>query len=162
MEINILEFFGQDLAKILSIGGLSLDLVGVLLLGLDLIKVQRKISAEAEEAEGTLESFLADYGDLPEALSDLQKNTRRIQLHEYSDYHAEDETSYNIDVQVERMKELAGIVKETTRWTSLLVEFQREQTQNERGMVASSVKFSVIGLLLIVIGFGMQIVAQFI
>ena len=52
MEISILEFFGQDLAKVLSIGGLSLDLVGVVLLGLDLIRVQRKISAEAEEAEG--------------------------------------------------------------------------------------------------------------
>ncbi len=152
----------MEYSSLLSVGGLILDLIGVGLLGVDLIRVQRRVLASASGAKNDLESFLIDYGHLPESLSELEGKTRRISLHEYWDNHSEDEASYNVNVLFGKVKELAINVEEVAHWTRLMVEFHKEQSQSEKQLMNSTIKFSVLGLTLILVGFGMQIASFFV
>lgn len=120
-----------ELGVLLTLIGLIFDLLGVTLLAVDLIRVQKTTAKLIAESESSLESFLYDYGELPDDISDLAEKTRRISLHEYWDHHAEDEASYNVDILFSKFKQLSENVSQVAEWSKVLVEFQKSQTSGK-------------------------------
>ena len=140
-----------------QIVGLVFDMIGVILLGIDLILVQRTLKLQATQRRDELDAFLEEFGGIESWASEIGKQSRWVQQAEYSDYHAEDEVSYNASRSAENTKELARSVESVSQWMTGLVKLHLKESQIGETAAKSSLRFTAIGLFLIVTGFSMQI-----
>ena len=143
-----------------SSSGLALDLIGVSLLGYDLIRVQRKMRNEAKQSLSEYERLIQENGGFDEYIAEIKRNSRWVSSHEYSDYHAEDEVSFNARQSQQQMQELADCSDSLADHVSEIVKIYRDQTERDKKLSDVSIKYSVLGIVFIVIGFAFQLVAN--
>ncbi|WP_092023913.1 hypothetical protein [Bradyrhizobium sp. OK095] len=139
--------------------GLCLDFVGVVLLGIDLVRVQRSMKRQAREDLRRFDAMVEDHGGTEEWITSINKGIRWIDQHEYWDHHAEDEVSYNVTNLIEQLKELVQAISGIAEASTKLIKFQHEQSRENARIADASIRYSFIGLMLICLGFALQFVS---
>lgn len=71
----------------LSIAGLALDLAGVMMLGVDLVRVQRRLRGDAEERISRLDEILEEIGGIDSWAETVPSDFREWQWEEGADRH---------------------------------------------------------------------------
>lgn len=144
-------------AQYLSSIGILADFFGVILLGIDLLRVQSSLQLRASNALSHLDDIASEYGGIEGWSADIEKSARWISSHEYSDRHAEDEASFNARHLVERSKELANCVGGLAGHLSKLMKIYGVQANEDRVAARMSRILSVVGLSLVAVGFVLQL-----
>jgi hypothetical protein len=140
-----------------SAAGLAIDFVGVALLGIDLIRLQAALRRQAGNNRATLDGLASDYGGTESWAAEIEKSAKWYPSSSYSDYHAEDEISFNARRVVEQLGEMAsvanGLAGHLARVTTYLDEAARESEQS----AGASFWFSIVGMTFIALGFAVQL-----
>jgi hypothetical protein len=139
--------------------GLTLDVIGVLLLGFDLVRVQKSLRTQARNDLARFEEMVEDYGGAESWIEEITKNSRWVEAREYERYHAEDEISYNARHALDQLQELAQSVSGLAAPVAKIILFQKEQAEANSRIANTSILYSIVGLVLIFVGFSMQLVA---
>ena len=144
---------------VLSISGLVLDLVGVMLLGFDLLRIQRQIQTEARDRAKILSKMTDDYGGVGAWLGWIKEEAIWSEV-EYNEGRGfiipgtfdtdKAETSFKevitaIDAVRERVEEICKIVAEDADINELSSK--------------KSLRYSYVGLAAIFLGFSLQVAA---
>jgi hypothetical protein len=145
----------------LNPAGLCLDFVGVILLGKDLVRVQRSMKWQAREDLTRFAAMVEEHGGMEEWIKFIRDAGARWIDEDDWGYHADDEDELSIQVTNtkvrlgEALKVVAGISDATAK----LIRFQHEQAQSNNVVANASIRFSLLGLLSICIGFALQLLA---
>jgi hypothetical protein len=139
--------------------GLILDVIGVLLLGFDLVRVQKSLRTQARNDLARFEAMVEDYGGTESWLEEISKNSRWIDESAYSARHAEDEVSYNARHAIEQLAELAQSVSGLAEAITKIIQFQKDQAEANSRIANASILYSIVGLVLIFVGFLMQLIS---
>ena len=138
--------------------GLALDLVGVLLLGIDLVRVQIHSIEGVNELKVRILDNQESLGFAVDDLKDTSSKLGRwISEHEYSDYHAEDEVSYNVREMRDQSKELSEHIEFITGTISDLSKALEGSAAASEQIANTSLFMAKTGLALIVAGFILQL-----
>jgi hypothetical protein len=136
--------------------GLVLDLAGVLLLGFDLIRVQRMLRAQAAKDLARFDEMADSYGGTESWIAEIKKSARWIPESSYSDHHAQDEVSFNAERAVEKLKEAVECMEGLAQHLAEVASLQRHQAEGNREAARASLRYSIIGLVFIFFGFLFQ------
>jgi hypothetical protein len=139
--------------------GLILDVIGVLLLGFDLVRVQKSLRTQARNDLARFEAMVKDYGGAESWLEEISKNSRWIDESAYSEHHAEDEVSYNARHAIDQLAEMAQSVSGLAEAITKIILFQKDQAEANSRIANASILYSIVGLALIFVGFLMQLVS---
>jgi hypothetical protein len=139
--------------------GLILDVIGVLLLGFDLVRVQKSLRTQARNDLARFEAMVEDYGGAESWLEEIAKNSRWIDESAYSEKHTEDEVSYNARHAIDQLGELAQSVSGLAEAITKIILFQKEQAEANSRIANASILYSILGLALIFVGFLMQLIS---
>jgi hypothetical protein len=138
--------------------GLVLDLIGVLLLGFDLIRVQRMLRSQAAEDLANFEQMAEDYGGTESWIQDIKKGAHWVRESSYSDHHVQEEVSYNAERSMEIIKEATECMEGLAGHIASVVSLQKKQVEGNREAAQKSLRYSIIGLVFIFFGFLGQMV----
>jgi hypothetical protein len=133
--------------------GLVLDLIGVLLLGFDLIRVQRMLRSQAAEDLANFERMAEDYGGTESWIQDIKKSAHWVRESSYSDHLAQDEVSYNAERAIESIREATECMEGLAGHIASIVSLQKKQVQGNREAAQASLRYSIAGLVFIFLGF---------
>lgn len=141
--------------------GLFLDLIGVMLLSIDLIRVQRRMRESADESANVFRSLFESFGGIQSWASEVEKKSRFISGVALGEtFHtASDAISWNLDRSIESVKELANCTAGNAEWLTRLTEAAKQNADIAEKDARMSLYYSYIGMPLIIIGFLFQIVA---
>jgi len=131
-----------------TILGLFFDVVGVILLGIDLIRFQRATRERARKGRAMFDEIEEDYGGI-----ESWANTIMEQSSSYSRYHVEDEARHALGGLSELSSAVSGLAEHVTKVAKIL---SNTAEQDER-LASSSFWFSIFGLFFLIVGFGLQI-----
>ena len=138
--------------------GLAADFIGVTLLGIDLVRLQRILRSQANDNLNDFKYMGSEYGGIEGWAEEIQKQAKWVPEHLYSDHHAEDEVSFNARKATDAIRELGGCLNALAEHVSKLMMLQYHQAEHDVVTARTSLRFSIIGLTIIAIGFAMQIV----
>ena len=145
--------------KTWTLSGLGLDFLGVVLLGIDLIKVQISQRLLAQMNLSEFQKLASEYGGIADWAEDLRKGSRWVPSDVIERHHIlSDEVTFNIRAAIDDIKSLAGGINELGKQIANLVEIMGSNSQNEVKSAERSAILSSFGLILIAIGFSLQIV----
>ena len=136
--------------------GLVLDLIGVLMLGYDLIRVQRMLREQAAQDLSRFDEMAESYGGTEGWLQEIGKSARWIPQSAYWDHHAEDEISYNARHAIETVREFTECSAGLSEHLSKVVSLQKAQAEGNRRTARASLRYSLIGLAFVFFGFVFQ------
>jgi hypothetical protein len=136
--------------------GLVLDLAGVLMLGFDLIRVQQMLRAQAADDLARFDEMAESYGGTESWIAEIKKSARWVPESSYSDYHAQDEVSFNAEHAVEKLKEAVECMEGLAQHLAEVASLQRHQAEGNREAARTSLRYSIIGLVFIFFGFLFQ------
>ena len=141
-----------------SVGGLGLDVVGVLLLGIDLIRLQRTTRKNATQVRVMFDEIESEYGGIESWAKEIEEQSAWIPEDLYSRRHSEEEVSFNARHTLDRLRDIAsavnGLAVHLTKVTEIL---DKDATQNER-IAGSSFWISIVGVTFLIAGFGLQVI----
>ena len=141
-----------------SVVGLVLDLVGVILLGVDLLRLQSVTRRRAKEGRALFEEIETAYGGIESWADDLMKQSEWIPNYVYADHHSEHEVSYNARHALDTLRDVASAVNGLAAHTTEITKVLYRNMELDKRMASASTWFSVFGLIFLVLGFGLQIV----
>jgi hypothetical protein len=136
--------------------GLVLDLLGVGLLGFDLIRVQRMLRQQAAADLKHFETMAEDYGGTESWIADIEKSATWTNASSYEDYHLQDELSFNAERSIELTNELSLCVAGVAAHLSKVVQLQHQTAHGNSEAANKSLRYSAVGLVFIFIGFAFQ------
>lgn len=141
----------------LGIAGLGLDLVGVLMLGIDLVRVQRKLRLDATERLTALSEVAESSGGIDTFLKSISGDWRE---HEYDEGRMVPR-SHTFDYQsAERsINELKDGLRSISENLSAVAAMMVATVESDRRTASMSLWITYCGLCLIGAGFGLQILA---
>jgi hypothetical protein len=141
----------------LSPVGLTFDLAGVGLLSFDLIRIQRGLKVQANRRIEHVQGLIDEYGDVEHKLDEIA-NEMGWQHYNFEEGRpVPDYDSFDPDLLV-RLASRAGSAFETVRsYLKGLSEFFIEVEDEEWTTARASLRYSYVGLLLIVLGFVLQL-----
>lgn len=140
-----------------SIFGLSLDLIGVLFLGIDLVRVQAKLRRRAKKGRALFNKMEADFGEIESWADDIKKRSEWIPERSYSRVHGEDEVSYNARHAIETLRELSWAVNGLAEYVTEITKILYNNVSQDERLASSSFRFSIVGLTFLIFGFGLQV-----
>jgi hypothetical protein len=140
--------------------GLVLDLIGVLLLGFDLIRVQRMLRQQAAKDLAHFDEMANDYGGTESWIEEIHKSARWVRESSYSDYHAQDEVSYNAERAIEKIGEITECMDGLAGHLGRVVSLQKKQAEGNRNAAHASLRYSILGLMFIFFGFLLQMIGS--
>jgi hypothetical protein len=143
----------------LSISGLALDLFGVLLLGFDLVSVQRRLRGDAEDRISRLDSILEEIGGIDGWAKTVPSDFREGQWEEGRTVMMPG--TFDPKRARESFEEVLDTVSVVGNHVLTLANMQLAAIDTDRNTANLSLRFSYIGLALIVFGFALQIAAYF-
>lgn len=138
------------------VAGLASDLVGVALLGVDLVRVQRALRGQAAEAEAKLQALEDEWGNTSEELDRLSKEADKWYTPPSS--YGDGEERYNAQALRSAVTEIAGVAGVTAGHFESVAKALRVTATRERLLSTGSLRFSYAGVVLLVAGFILQIV----
>ena len=138
-----------------SVSGLVLDILGVLLLGTDLIRLQKALRNRAKANRAMYDELEQEYGGVESWMDELSNQTMPTSVPRHS---GDSLTGYSMSQVYGIVDELAqGSSAVATRLAQVGKLLDAGARQDER-LSASSLWFSYGGLGLLVIGFTLQII----
>lgn len=138
--------------------GLILDVIGVVLLSTDLIRLQRVVRRRGKDGRGRFDELESEYGGIESWASELTEQSRWVPEQAYSERHSEDELSYNARRAAETISDLASAANGLAAQVAAIAGILRANADEDDRLASMSVKLSVFGVLLLVAGFLLQIV----
>lgn len=141
-----------------SVLGLVLDVIGVVLLSADLIRLQRAIRRRGKDGRTRFDELESEYGGIESWANELMKQSHWVPEHTYSERHSEDEVSYNARRAVEMMSDLASAANGLAAQVGAVAGVLRSSADEDDRLASMSVKLSLVGVAFIVAGFLLQIV----
>jgi hypothetical protein len=141
----------------LSAIGLALDLIGVMMLGVDLVRVQRNLRHDAEERLSALRDVTEGVGGIDRFLKTVSGDFREYERDEgaYSPRHG----TFDSDSAERSIEELKDGINSVADNVGILAAMIVAGVEGDRKTVSKSLIFSYAGLALILLGFGLQIPA---
>ena len=137
--------------------GLFLDLVGVSLLGFDLIRIQSNLKKQAKLRTEKLEEITEEYGGVEIWANDLGAD--------WSVYHDAGEGLYeagfgefNAEAAQKSFSEATNAITLVAKRTEAISQLVNASYDEDQKSSNASLVFSYIGLVLIVTGFALQII----
>jgi hypothetical protein len=143
-----------------SVSGLSADFVGVILLGIDLIRVQRMLRANAAAELDHFNAMAENYGGVEAWSKEIKRSARWVKQQEYEDYLIQDETSYNAEQAKEGLSELSECVNALANHLTEIVTLSQRKLEGDSVAAQTSLRMSVIGLFFILFGFTGQLIGS--
>ncbi|MBO9712176.1 hypothetical protein [Sphingomonas sp.] len=143
----------------LSVVGLVLDVAGVLMLGIDLVRVQRKLKGDAEERLSTLNEVAESAGGIDRFLKSISGDWREydredggyVPRHGTFDHRA-------AEMSLDELKDgINGLADNLQTVATMMVA----TVESDRKTASMSLWVTYGGLTLIVVGFALQAVAYF-
>jgi hypothetical protein len=140
-----------------SILGLLFDFVGVVILGIDLVRLQRNTTRTAQRNLNVYKDLGEQFGGIESWADELEKSARHwISQSSYWDHHSEDEVSYNARDTRQIAADVANAASGLATYVYKLTETARQRAEEDARLSTGSLRFSVVGLILVAIGFAMQ------
>jgi hypothetical protein len=133
------------------------DLCGVLLLGYDLLRLQRSLVHDSSQRLADLDEHFGGYSPPEEWADEVRANSRWVNAYEYSEYHAEDEISYNVRRHDDALKEVAETFDFIAVRLAALAKMEISKANADAKSASYSFGLSIIGFILISVGFFVQI-----
>jgi hypothetical protein len=145
----------------LGIIGLTLDLVGVVILGFDLVRVQVGLRSAAKQRLDEWETLLAENESLDSDLEKL-KFAGHWQETDYDEGRVRFlDGTFDARAASNAFADLAGTNREQGRLLAILAENLKSSALSDVKAAQISLFSTYVGMLLIVIGFALQIGGQF-
>lgn len=141
----------------LSVLGLILDLSGVLLLGTDLVRVQRRLRSDAEERVFRLDEILEEIGGIDGWSKTVPSDFREWQWEEGRTVMLRG--TFDPIRARESFQDALDTISLVGTQVVTLAKIQMASIDADRATASLSLRYSYIGLALILIGFCMQIPA---
>ena len=142
-----------------SLAGLILDLLGVSLLGIDLVRLHRQLrrkAADSREAYRELDDLLG--GSAPELERLSTEASTRYSVPRHS---GDTEEVYNAQVMKQVVTEVAGLASVIAGYVEGVARELSASARREERLSSDSLVFSYVGGGLVILGFGLQIVGLF-
>ncbi|WP_428990834.1 hypothetical protein [Methylocapsa aurea] len=143
-----------------SVTGLAADFIGVMLLGYDLVRVQRLLRENAIAERDYFNDMVEKYGGVESWTEQIKKDARWIRSAEYEDYHAEDEISYNAKQGIETLSDLAESIHALAKHVSEIVSLSEKKLNSDSTTASASLLLSYMGLCFILLGFFGQLIGS--
>lgn len=140
-----------------TIFGLFLDVVGVLLLGIDLIRFQRATRERAKKGRAMFNEIEEDYGGIESWANEIKEQSRWVPSSSYSRYHVEDEESYNTRHALDGLRDLSSAVNGLAEHVTKVAKILSNSAEQDERLASSSFRVSIFGLFFLIVGFGLQI-----
>lgn len=139
----------------LSVSGLLLDMAGVVLLGIDLVRVQRKLRTDAEERLSTLSEVTEATGGLDKFLASISGDWREYERTDegYRPRHG----TFDYDSAERSLDEIKDGINGLADNLSTVATMMVTAVEGDRKTASMSLKVSYGGMALIVCGFILQI-----
>lgn len=133
------------------------DVAGVLLLGYDLIRVQKLLRLQARDDLSRFEAMASDYGGVGSWISEIKESAKWVSQNQFGRYCSDDEVHFNANHALERVYEVSQCVSALAEHLSELLSLQKEQAEGNAKVANKSLRYSFLGLVLIFIGFSLQL-----
>lgn len=151
-----------EVGKIISMNyyitcGLILDLFGVLFLGYDLIRLQSAIKKRAKDRRVEFDSIESDYGGIESWTHEIMQQSEWTSSDIYSRYYAEEEVVFNVRNALEGLRNISDAVNGLSSQIIRITKIIRDNIIEDEELAATSNRLSILGLVLLVLGFGIQI-----
>ena len=140
----------------LSLAGLVLDLVGVMMLGIDLVRVQRRLRSSAEDRITRLDAILEEIGGIDGWAETVPSDFRDWQWEEGRTVGVPG--TFNSEQARESFNEAVETIGTVGAHVVTLAKMQLAAIDADREIASLSLRYSYIGLALIFLGFWLQIV----
>jgi len=138
--------------------GLVLDLLGVLMLGFDLLRLQAKLRRQARADHRLYLELSHDYEEVERSAVRLRGLSAYAERDGRLDRASDEEIAFNVKNLASRVPEITGALAalgdRAERLTAHLIERNRAAHENARG----TLRLTALGLILITVGFALQIV----
>jgi hypothetical protein len=141
----------------LSAIGLILDLVGVLMLGIDLVRVQRKLRLDADDRLSSLQDVTEGVGGIDRFLKSVSADFREFERDEGQYFPRSGTFDFaSAERSFEEMKDsINGLADQVGTLAAML----NTSVEGDRKTATMSLIVSYLGLLFVIVGFGLQIPA---
>lgn len=143
----------------LSIAGLVLDLAGVLMLGADLVRVQRRLSREAKDRLTALDQILEEIGGIEGWAKTIPNDFRDWQWDEGRTIHLDG--TFDSQQARESFKDAIDTIEGIGAQVLTLAKMQVAAIESDTDTADKSLFFSYFGLTFIALGFALQVAAYF-
>lgn len=141
----------------LSAIGLSLDLVGVLMLGIDLVRVQRKLRRDADDRLASLQDVTEGVGGIDRFLKSVSGDFREYERDEGQ--YLPRQGTFDSDSAERSFDEMKDGINGLADQVGTLAAMMVTSVEGDRKTASMSLIVSYLGLLFVIIGFGLQIPA---
>jgi hypothetical protein len=143
--------------NLLSVIGLTLDFSGVLFLGFDLVRVQRRLRGDAEERVSRLDAILEEIGGIDGWAETVPSDFRDWQWDEGRTVMVDG--TFDTMQAGESFKEALDTIGAVGSHVLTLANMQLAAINTDRSTANLSLRYSYLGLALIVVGFCLQLPA---
>jgi hypothetical protein len=143
----------------LSISGLALDLTGVLLLGFDLVRIQRRLHSESKDRISSLDTILEEIGGIDGWADTVASDFREWQWEEGRTVMVPG--TFDPERARVSFEEALGTISAVGTHVLTLAKMQLAAIDADRDTANLSLRFSYLGIALIIIGFCLQMPAYF-
>ena len=141
-----------------SFWGLLLDLIGVGLLSIDLLRFQLTVRRRSKKGRSMFDKLESNYGGIESWADELTDQSLWVSEAEYSDHHSDDEVSYNTHRAIEIVRGLASAVNGLAAQVAAVSGILRNNADQDDRLASMSFRFSLVGLVFLVAGFLLQMV----
>ena len=138
----------------LAIIGLTLDMVGVFILGIDVITLQRASKSLASQNQQILSDSFSEHG------YDIAEWPQEWRTGSLSEGLFETDGGIDADTAQREFRKLTEWVSEADNRVTTVLEYLVRSTEEQESASRNSLRLTSIGLVLIVVGFGLQILGQ--
>jgi len=143
----------------LSLTGLTLDLAGVMLLGFDLVRIQRDLRRHAEERLSSLHDVAEAAGGMDTFLKSVSGDFREYYRDE-GRYLPSDGTFDHLSAE-RSFDEVKGSIADLADHLGTMAAMLVATVNSDRETAGMSLRYTYIGLFLIVAGFILQMAGYF-
>ncbi|MGQ3296587.1 hypothetical protein [Reyranella sp.] len=144
---------------VLTVTGLVFDLIGVMMLGIDLVRIQKRLRGDAEDRLGALNEVAQGAGGTEAFLKAISGDFREYYRDE-GRYMPSDGT-FDYQSAKQSLDELKGGVSDLANHLGTLARMLMVSVEGDRETAKISLNVSYGGLGLIALGFLMQIAGYF-
>jgi hypothetical protein len=144
------------ISHIVSAVGLVIDLTGVLVLGYDLLRLQRSLRSEAKERSLEIKELYDGYVPAAEWADEIKTRASRLTCRSSRDMIASGD-----DALSDGLNEVAEALDFIAVRIASLAKLERHRSERDEQSARASFKLSGFGLALILLGFFVQLVGIF-
>lgn len=145
----------------LTILGLILDLVGVLLLGVDVLRIQWRLRREARDRLASLAEVFDGYENLERWMDELARNADWREHERDEGRYVPVSGTFDPGAARESITEITRQISELGSDIAKLAQLQMAAANADRKTAGISLAYTFTGLAMIVVGFALQIIAQY-